>query len=442
MDASRRRAEAIVRRLVGAGHEAYFCGGCVRDQAMGRSPKDYDIATGARPEEVQALFPRTHPVGVQFGVVLVVEEDEAFQVATFRTESGYSDGRRPDSVAYGGAEEDVRRRDFTINGLLYDPISGRVIDLVGGLDDIGGRIVRTIGDPRERFGEDHLRLLRAVRLAAQLGFEIESGTWAALVEDAPLVRTVSNERVRDELLKILAPDGAVRGLELLRRSGLLGLVLPAVAALEGGLQPAEYHPEGDVWTHTLGVVENLPPDAGTELALAALLHDVGKPRAARERSGRIGFPGHQEVGARLAEEICRRLVLSGSQTQRVVDLVGNHMRFHEAPRMRLATLKRLLALPGIEEHLALHRADLASGSRPADSWEFCRRRLAELSTEPERLRPPRLVSGRDLLEMGLRPGRDVGRILAELEEAHLDERIATREEALELARRLVEEVLA
>ncbi|MBI4616285.1 MAG: CCA tRNA nucleotidyltransferase [Planctomycetes bacterium] len=434
MRSLRDQAVAIVRRLVQAGHEAYFCGGCVRDQVLGREPVDYDVATSATPDEVQRLFPNTHPVGAKFGVVLVVSQEGApFQVATFRTESGYSDGRRPDAVGFAGAAEDVRRRDFTMNGLLQDPLNGRVIDLVGGERDLAAGVVRAIGDPRERFAEDHLRLLRAVRFAANLGFRIDEVTWDALRELAPLIDRISRERIRDELLRILTGPDPARGMRLLLETGLLAPVLPEVARMAGVAQPPEFHPEGDVWEHTLAVLANLR-DPSPELALGALFHDVGKPPTYTERDGRIRFPDHARVGARMAEEICRRFALSGDEILAVVALVANHMKFREAPRMRLATLKRLLAMDRIERHLELHRADLAGSGRPLDTWEFCRTRLSEFASEPGRLRPPRLVTGHDLLALGVAPGPEIGRLLAAVDKAQLDERVRTREEAFDFLR--------
>jgi len=438
---SRTLAERAVRVLRRAGHEAYFVGGCVRDLLLGIEPEDWDVATSARPEEVSGLFARVVPVGAAFGVVLVVEGGEQVEVATFRSEEGYSDGRRPDRVVFSSAREDVLRRDFTINGLLYDPETGEVTDHVGGTADLRAGIVRAIGDAAVRFREDRLRILRAARIAGRFGFEIEEKTRAAIREAAPNLPVVSGERLRDELTRILVPSTRGRTLALLDELGLLGVALPEVAALRGVEQSPDYHPEGDVLTHTFRVMGALRPAAGAAevsfpLALGALLHDVGKP-ATFQKTDRIRFHGHEVIGAALAEGICRRLRLSGPELDRTVWLVRKHLAFLPAREMRPSTLKGLLAHPGAAELLALARADAlgASGDVALVDWVEARRAewgVAEIS-------PPPLLRGEDVLALGVRPGPRVGRILAAVREAQLDGTIGEREEALSLARGLAAE---
>ncbi len=428
-------ARAIAKRLARSDHTAYVAGGAVRDHLLGRAPHDVDVATSARPEEVLALFPRGKHVGASFGVVRVRWREWDVDVATFRTEGPYLDGRHPSRVEYGTAEEDARRRDFTVNGLFLDPLDGTVHDFVGGRRDLERRILRAIGDPRERFAEDHLRLLRAVRFGSQLDFEIEPETRRALEELAPRVRTVAAERVRDELVRLLVGPAAKRGLELMHATGLLRAVLPEVDALEGVPQPPEHHPEGDVLPHTFLLFDHLESPS-PELAWGALLHDIGKAPTRVDAEDRIRFPSHAKVGAEMTEEIARRLRLSNDSRERVVSLVANHMRFLDVKRMRTATLKRFLRLPHFEEHLALHRADCLASHRKLDNWRFVRERLEELGEEG--LRPELLVSGHDLLEIGWESGPALGRALRALEEMQLEGSLRTREEAIAEARRLLE----
>jgi poly(A) polymerase len=422
----RRNAERIVRTLRDAGHEAFFAGGCVRDLVMGVAPHDYDVTTSARPDEVMALFDKTVPVGAAFGVVLVILGGREYEVATFRTEGGYSDGRHPDRVAFSTAEEDVKRRDFTINGLLYDPLDERVIDYVGGRADIERRVVRTIGDPDERFAEDRLRLIRAVRFAARLGFEIDARTFEALVRLAPTVTGVSWERIRDELVKMLTAPNRGLALRLLHKTGLLKAVLPEVDAMAGVAQPDEFHPEGDVFEHTVLVLDAL--EAPTPVrALGALLHDVGKPATYTEVD-RIRFNNHDVVGAELADAVCKRLRLSNEMRQQVVDVVRNHMRFMHAPEMREAKLKRLLRRETFDDELAVHKADCLASHGDMTVYDFLVGKQAELP--PEVIRPARLITGHDLIAAGYEPGPLFGEILDAVEDLQLEGALTSRDEAL------------
>jgi poly(A) polymerase len=430
-------AEEICRRLRDAGHQAYLVGGCVRDLLLGREPEDYDVATDATPDRVAGLFPGSLLVGAAFGVVVVARGDVQVEVATFRSEIGYSDGRHPDRVVYSRSpEEDVRRRDFTINGLLLDPADGRVLDFVGGREDLRAGVIRAIGAPELRFSEDKLRMVRAVRFAARFGFSIEPATFAAIPRLAPQVTQVSAERLRDELTRILTEGAARRGFELLDETGLLPVLLPEVARMKGVEQPPEFHPEGDVWIHTRLMLEGLKDGCSPTLAWGVLLHDVGKPPTFTPPDGpggRIRFDRHVEVGARMAEEVCRRLRFSNDDTEQVVALVANHLRFKDVQRMRPATLKRFVRLPRFEEHLELHRLDCLASHRNLEAYEFVRRFLEE--TPPEEVRPPRLLTGDDLIALGYRPGPRFGEVLQALEDAQLEGVVADREAAREFVRR-------
>ena len=430
MDAKQLAGE-VVAKLRGAGHQAWLVGGCVRDLLLGRPPKDYDVSTDARPDRILDLFPNAAQVGVQFGVVLVRADFVQVEVATFRSDHDYSDGRRPDRVRFEtDPRQDVQRRDFTINGLLLDPFTGEVLDFVGGRRDLEARTVRAIGDPEMRFREDHLRLLRAVRFAARLGFTIEAATLEAIGRLHALIRSVSAERVRDELIRILTEGGARYGFELLERTGLLGDLLPEVAAMRGVAQPPQFHPEGDVWVHTLLLLEQLRNPTPT-LALAALLHDVGKPPTFRV-TDRIRFDGHVEEGVKLASAILQRLRFSRDQIERVEALVASHMRFADAHRMKPSTLKRFLRLPHFDEHLELHRLDCLAAHGRLETYDFVRRKLLE--TPPEQLKPVPLIGGRDLIEAGYVPGPLFSRILEAVEDAQLEGRVNTRDDALALVR--------
>ena len=425
-------ATEIVRRLSEHGHLAYFAGGCVRDMVRGVEPHDYDIATSATPEQIQRLFPKTLPVGAQFGVVLVLEDDHQFEVATFRFDVAYVDGRRPTAVRYGSPEEDARRRDFTINGLFFDPLANRIVDYVGGRDDIERKLVRTIGEPRERFTEDKLRLLRCVRFAANLGYAIEPATFAVVREMAAQIDAVSAERVREELIKIFTRPNAGRGLELLNESGLLQVILPEVAAMKNIEQPPEFHPEGDVFAHTKLMLDGLPPNPSVVLAFAVLLHDVGKPPTFERAPDRIRFNEHDRVGAELTEQILRRLRFPNGQTEQIKLCVAEHMRLQHVQEMRQAKLKRILARETFADELELHRIDCLASHRNLENYEFLKAKAAELP--PEVIRPTPLLTGRDLLALGLKPGPLIGQILREAEELQLEEHLKSREDALAWAR--------
>lgn len=435
MDA-REAATAIVRRLRDAGFEALFAGGCVRDQLLGRAPKDYDVATSAPAERVLALFPGSLPVGVQFGVVLVPTKGHRIEVATFRRDGDYLDARHPVTVHFGSADEDARRRDFTVNGMFFDPLRETLIDYVGGAADLDRGVVRAIGDAGARLGEDKLRMLRAIRLAARLGFTIEPTTWEAIREDAPGIERIAFERIGEEIRMILCEGAAKRGFELLHASGLLAVVLPEIAAMEGVEQSPAHHPEGDVFRHTLLVVDQLRDPTET-LAFGALLHDVAKPLCAGRRDApegeRITFYGHPERGAEMAMVICQRLKRSRAVWERVAYLVRNHLRLVNAPHMRPATLKRFLREDGIDELLELARLDATAAGGDLQYYDFCRAQLAALSHEE--MRPAPLLNGDDLIALGHRPGPRLGEILHSLEEAQLEGVLTTRAEALAWAKR-------
>jgi poly(A) polymerase len=429
MDAKREAATDIVRRLRAEGFQAYLVGGCVRDLVMGREPKDYDVSTDATPDQVVNLFPESITVGAQFGVVIVPRAEGNVEVATFRSDGRYTDGRHPSEVRYAKTpQEDVRRRDFTINGLLLDPLDNQVLDFVGGQADIRARRIRAIGNPLDRFQEDRLRMLRAVRFAARFGFSLDAAALEAMRKLAPLIHDVSAERVRDEILKILTEGHARRGFELLDEAGLLQEVLPEVKALQGVPQPPEFHPEGDVWVHTLLMLAGLRAPTPT-LALAVLLHDVGKPPTLSVRE-RIRFDNHVEVGAEMAQAICARLRLSTREIERVVELVRHHLRFKDFPRMRRSTQLRFLRMEGFEEHLELHRLDCLASHGDLTNYELAQRLLAE--TPPEVIKPAPLLNGNDLIAQGYTPGPLFKEILQAVEDAQLEDKLHTREDALRL----------
>jgi poly(A) polymerase len=439
MDA-RELAHQICRTLRTAGYLAYLVGGCVRDILLKREAADYDVATDATPDRVQQLFPHSLAVGAQFGVIIVTEpsatgEPIEVEVATFRSDIGYSDGRHPDRVVYTrSADEDVKRRDFTINALLLDPANGEVLDFVGGRDDLRAGIIRAIGRPPDRFREDKLRMIRAVRFAARFRYAIEAGTFGAIQTLAPAIHQVSAERLRDELTKILTDGAARRGFELLDETRLLAELLPEIVAMKGVAQPPQFHPEGDVWTHTLMMLERLPHPASSTLAWGVLLHDVGKPPTFAPPSGpngRIRFDEHAEVGTRMAEEICHRFRFSHSDTSQIAALVANHMRFKDVLEMKPATLKRFVRLDRFDEHLELHRLDCSSSHGNFENYRFVERFLAD--TPPAEVRPPRLINGEDLLQLGVPPGPIFRKILEAVEEAQLNGSLQTKESALQFA---------
>jgi len=432
----RELAERICKTLRERGHQAYLVGGCVRDILLVREPTDYDVATDATPEEVQTILPDSLAVGAQFGVIIVMGGDAQVDVATFRSDVGYSDGRHPDKVVFSAsAKEDVQRRDFTINALLLDPETNEVLDYVGGCEDLRAGIIRTIGRPDERFREDKLRMVRAVRFAARFRYAIEGTTFGAIRKLAPDICQVSAERTRLELTKILTEGGAQRGFELLDETALLPEILPEIARMKGVEQPPQFHPEGDVWIHTLMMLEKLSAGCSPTLAWGVLLHDVGKPPTFTPPSGpngRIRFDEHVEVGTRMAEDICRRLKFSNEDTEQIAALVANHLRFKDVGHMKLSTLKRFVRLPRFEEHLELHRLDCLSSHGSLESYEFIQRFVAE--TPPEEVRPPRLLTGDDLLGLGFKPGPIFREILDAIEEGQLNGKIQTHEEAVALVR--------
>jgi len=466
----------IVETLRDRGHQAYLVGGCVRDLLLGREPADYDVATSATPEEVMRIFPETYAVGAQFGVVLVPVQEEqlqvprlrpnfaerssgsarddkglddkglgvqenatgvaasradAVEVATFRSDIGYSDGRHPDEVRFSkDPREDVQRRDFTINGLLLDPISNDVLDYVGGQDDLHAGIIRAIGDPELRFAEDKLRMLRAVRFAARFGYTIEPKTFAAIRKLAPQMHQVSRERVCEELTKMLTEGRARQAFLLLDESGLLREVLPEIEAMKGVEQPPQFHPEGDVFVHTLLLLEKLPQPCPAALAWGALLHDVGKPPTFRMAPDRIRFDGHVDVGVKMAEGICHRLRFSKNDSEQILALIANHMRFAHVMQMNQSTLKRFFRMPHFEEHLELHRLDCQASHGNLASYNFAREKLASMPAEV--MQPAPLVTGKDLIEAGYRPGPQFKEILSLVEDAQLEGRLASREDAMQL----------
>ena len=426
-------ARAVIAKLRGAGHQAYLVGGSVRDLLLGAKPKDFDVSTDARPGRIMELFPQSGQVGAHFGVVQVRDAGSQVEVATFRSDHEYNDGRRPASVHFeSDPREDVLRRDFTINGLMMEAATGKVLDYVGGRADLESRVVRAIGDPDARFREDHLRLLRAIRFAARLGFEIDSATFEAVRRHHALILNVSAERVRDELERILIEGGARRGFELLDASGMLADLLPEVAAMKGVGQPPEFHPEGDVWAHTLLLLDNLDHPTPA-LAWGALLHDVGKPPTFRVAE-RIRFDGHVEEGVRLAHGILTRLRFSRDNMERVEALIANHMRFIDAHRMKESTLKRFLRMPDFSEHLELHRLDCMASNGNLENYELVQRKLEELPEE--QLKPAPLVTGADLIAEGYEPGPRFGEMLAAVEDAQLEGRVGSRDEAMAMVREM------
>jgi len=448
-------AISIIRTLRERGHEAYLVGGCVRDLLLKREPSDYDVATSATPQEVMGIFPETYAVGVQFGVVLVAEQqvprlgsdtalrdpncplndnDKTVEVATFRADIGYSDGRHPDDVRFTkDPKEDVQRRDFTINGLLLDPINDQVLDFVGGQKDLEAETVRAIGDARQRFGEDKLRMLRAVRFAARFGYKIEPKTFKAIRQLAQEIGQVSRERIRDELTKMLTEGKARQAFLLLDESGLLQEVLPEIEKMKGVEQPPQYHPEGDVFVHTLLLLEKLPYPCAPTLAWGALLHDVGKPATFRVAPDRIRFDGHVEVGVKIAEDILRRLRFSNEDAKQILALVNNHMRFGQVDRMKESTFKKFVRMPRFDEHLELHRIDCEASHGNVTLYNFIREQIATMPAET--MRPAPLITGEDLIAAGYEPGPRFKEILSAVEDGQLEGRLRTKEEAMDLIAR-------
>ncbi|MFL6415814.1 MAG: CCA tRNA nucleotidyltransferase [Bryobacteraceae bacterium] len=425
----------IIKALRAHNHQAFLVGGCVRDRLWGIAPKDFDVSTDARPDEIRSLFPGSELVGAKFGVVLVRQSRNiCVEVATFRSEGNYKDGRHPEDVQFETDPAlDAQRRDFTINGLFEDPLSGRIYDFVGGQGDLRNHVLRTVGAPERRFEEDHLRLLRGVRFAARFQLSVEDETMRAMRRFAPKIIEISAERIRDELVRILTEGGARYGLELLDRTGLLDLVLPELKACQGVAQPPEFHPEGDVWQHVLLMLETMGKPSRT-LAWGVLLHDIGKPPTFRV-ADRIRFDGHAEVGTEMAIKRLMLLKASNDDVERVSSLVANHMRFKDVPKMRISTLKRFLRMPHFEEHLELHRLDCLASNGRTDVYEFVKSKLEEF--RGEQLRPPRLLTGDDLINAGYTPGPAFKRVIELTETAQLEGDIETREQALGLARQVL-----
>lgn len=426
----------LARRLKAAGHEAYFAGGCVRDRLLGHPPKDYDIATSAVPSEVMGIFPGSNEVGAHFGVVIAKHGGHHVEIATFRTDGSYKDGRRPESVTFSTPQDDAQRRDFTINGLFEVPETEEVIDYVGGLTDLKAGVIRAIGDPKARFQEDGLRLLRAVRFAARMGFTIQPETDAALRECASLLDRISPERIRDEFNKVLTSPRRRKGLQHLVETDLIRHFMPEVLPMIGCEQPPEWHPEGDVYTHTLIMLDMLAPDAPLELCLAVLMHDIAKPpcRTIDSDTGRIRFNGHDSLGANMADSILRRLRYPNHVIDAVVPMVARHMQFMNVQKMRVAKLKRFMAEPTFEQEMELHRVDCGSSNGFTDNYEFLRAKEAEFAAEP--LIPPPLVTGRDLIKLGMQPGPHFKQILEAVQTEQLEGRILARDPALEYLQRL------
>lgn len=431
MSALEAAARLVVDRLQKNGFTALYAGGCVRDSLRGVAPADYDIATSARPEQVQALFPRTYAVGAHFGVICVLEGEMQFQVATFRADGLYLDGRHPQAVTYSDPQHDAERRDFTINGMFFDPIAGQTIDHVNGRADLEAGIIRCIGEPAARFAEDRLRLLRAVRFAATLGFQIEKETWAALRANAPQIHDVSAERIREELVRIFLSPQRLRGFDLLDQSGLMEVILPEITALKGCEQPPQFHPEGDVFVHTRLMLELAPEEASLPLIFSVLFHDIGKPGtfSLDPAEGRIRFSGHDKLGARMTERLMERLRFSREQIDATMEAVDQHMVFKDVQKMRVARLKRFMARPHFADELQLHKLDCMGSHGMLDNYEFLEQKAVEFASEP--LIPPPLINGHDLIALGWKPGPQLGRTLEAVQTRQLEGTLTSREEALE-----------
>ena len=430
-------AEKIVQILTQAGHVAVYAGGCVRDALLQRPYPDVDIATSATPDQVQSLFPKaSDPQGKAFGVIRLRIDEHVFEIATFRVDGPYLDGRRPSSITFTTAEEDAKRRDFTINGMFFNPLQNQLLDYVAGQADLSAKTIRAIGDPVSRFTEDRLRLFRAIRFAVQLGFEMEPATWKALIQLSPSSNVISPERVRDELIKIFTSPDPARGFDLLHQSGLLAVWIPELLEMRGCAQSPEHHPEGDVWVHTRLLLTHMR-NPSPVLALSALLHDIGKPRTSKtDPDGRIRFFGHEGVGARMAEEILRRLRFSNDEVAAITACIANHMAFKDAPNMRVSTLKRLLARPTFLEELELHRIDCSSCHGQLDIHAFLTAKMTEFSQEE--IKPKPLLTGNDLQQLGIKPGPSMGKILHQLMDEQLEGKFTDRDGALARARELVQ----
>ncbi len=428
-------ARSIVERLQKAGFRAFYAGGCVRDMLRGVPPHDYDIATDAQPDQVRALFPRTVAVGAQFGVICVLEAGAEFQVASFRSDGVYIDGRRPESVTFSTPEQDAARRDFTVNGLFYDPLTSQLIDYVGGHADLAKRILRAIGNPHDRIREDRLRMLRAVRFAALLKFDIERNTWLAIAENAPQIHQVSAERIREELVKIMLSPERLRGFDLLDESGLLAQILPEIEALKGCEQPPQFHPEGDVFVHTRKMLELLPQEVSLPLVFSVLFHDIGKPPTYSydDADKRIRFSGHDKVGAEMTERLMTRLRFSRAEIDATVQAVAFHMVFKDVRQMRVSKLKRFMARDRFDDEMELHRVDCSSSHADLSNYDFLKEKKTEFASEP--LVPPPLISGQDLIALGLAPGPQFTEVLHAVQSRQLEGALANRDDALAFVQR-------
>ena len=436
-----RLALTVVKTLQKQGFQAYFAGGCVRDRLMKRPPKDYDIATNARPNQVMRLFKKTLAIGKAFGVVVVIIQKQQIEVTTFRTESGYSDGRHPDNVKYASRDEDVARRDFTINGLLYDPISDELIDLVNGRADIKKKLVRTIGDAGQRFKEDKLRMMRAIRFACELGFALDPKTKKAIAKSSGQIKKISVERIREELRRILICPRRDQGIKLLEQTGLMKHILPEVLKMKGVNQPKQFHPEGDGYVHTVAVMKHLrnpftvmgkSQNLSFELALATLLHDVGKPGTFMI-TDRIRFHEHERLGSEMAERICQRLKLANSQTETICWIISKHLVFKDIDKMRVSTLKRLFSHKDYPLLAELHRADRLGSDMDLKPYHLAARIYKKLSKEE--LKPKPLINGYDLIKLGFKPGPIFSKILKHVEEAQLEQEVTNKDEALKLVQK-------
>ena len=431
MESNKAAAIDIIGKLQEKGHIAYLAGGCVRDMLRGEIPKDYDIATSALPEEITSIFSKTREVGVHFGVVIVIVNNQAFDVATFRNDGSYKDGRHPEEVTFSTPQDDTARRDFTVNGIFFDPISEKYIDFVGGKSDIDKKVIRAIGDPNLRFQEDHLRLLRAIRFAARFNYEIEADTWNSIKTNASGISKISKERIRDELTKILLNENRVLGFDLLVESGLMEHIIPEILQLKGCEQPPQFHPEGDVFIHTRLMLSLLKNDPSIELVLSVLLHDIGKPATYSfdEEADRIRFNGHDKLGAEMSDQILRELKFSNSIIEDVVQMVANHMTFKDVQNMRQSKLKRFMSRSTFNDEIELHRVDCLGSWGGLDNYDFLNKKMIEFANEP--IIPQPLLTGKDLIELGWSPGPDLGQTLNSVQDLQLEGKLNSKDEALD-----------
>lgn len=431
MESNKAAAIDIIGKLQEKGHIAYLAGGCVRDMLRGETPKDYDIATSALPEEITSIFSKTREVGVHFGVVIVIVNNQAFDVATFRNDGSYKDGRHPEEVTFSTPKDDTARRDFTVNGIFFDPISEKYIDFVEGKSDIDKKVIRAIGEPNLRFQEDHLRLLRAIRFAARFDYEIETETWNSIKSNASGISKISKERIRDELTKILLNENRVLGFDLLVESGLMEHIIPEILQLKGCEQPPQFHPEGDVFIHTRLMLSLLKNDPSIELVLSVLLHDIGKPATYSfdEEADRIRFNGHDKLGAEMSDQILRELKFSNSIIEDVVQMVANHMTFKDVQNMRQSKLKRFMSRSTFNDEIELHRVDCLGSWGGLDNYDFLNKKMIEFANEP--IIPQPLLTGKDLIELGWSPGPDLGQTLNSVQDLQLEGKLNSKDEALD-----------